>query len=111
LRAVGFFLNNLDILYGGLGIGKFSLVFVPKIRTLDPDPDPDPAQMNTDPKPWGKKKYFDELTYEIVYIGDETLERLGLALLLLRPLVGEEKHALLHQELARGVAGLVAGAP
>jgi hypothetical protein len=42
LRAEGFFCN-LDVLYGGLGIG-----IQPKML----DPDPDPYQMNTDPQPW-----------------------------------------------------------
>ncbi len=78
MRAEGFFCN-LDILYGGLGIGKlqflikknvifFSAVIffqVLVIKALDPDwiriwiglqpqpldPDSDPEKMNTDPKP------------------------------------------------------------
>jgi hypothetical protein len=72
LRAEGFFCN-LDILFGGLGIGKlqflikkkfnffFSYKFfsifghqTPWIR-IDIQPkmlDPDPYQMNTDPQPW-----------------------------------------------------------
>jgi hypothetical protein len=51
LRAEGFF-YNLDVLYGGLGIGKLKF-FIPKninffkaanfsiliVKTLDPDPD------------------------------------------------------------------------
>jgi hypothetical protein len=79
LRAEGFFCN-LDILYGGLGIGKlhflkkkkiifFSAVIFLKflaIIALDPDPDsdpyciridiqpkmldPDPVEMNADPQ-------------------------------------------------------------
>ncbi len=75
MRAEGFF-SNLDVLYGGLGIGKlwfltkkffffFScnfflqfLVIKPWIRIgiqpkmLDLDPDPDPDEMNADPQPW-----------------------------------------------------------
>jgi hypothetical protein len=81
LRAEGFFCN-LDILYGGLGIGKlqflikknltfFSAVFFFQflvIKALDPDwiriririglqpqtldPDPNPEKINTDPKHW-----------------------------------------------------------
>ncbi len=73
MRAEGFFCN-LDIRYGGLGIGKlqliktkFSAVFFFQflvIKALDPDwiririglqpqtLDPDPDQMNADPKPW-----------------------------------------------------------
>jgi hypothetical protein len=72
LRAEGFF-YNLDILYGGLGIGKLqflikkikikisAIIFFnfwslkPWIRIgLQPqtlDPDPDPEKMNTDPQP------------------------------------------------------------
>jgi hypothetical protein len=79
LRAEGFFCN-LDILYGGLGIGKlqffikkikffFSCNFFIKflvIKALDPDwiriwirigvhpKMPDPDEMNTDPQPWLK---------------------------------------------------------
>ncbi len=79
MRAEGFFCN-LDILYGGLGLGKLQFLikknfFFPAvifflflvIKALDPDwiririqiglqpqtldPVPDPDQMNTDPKP------------------------------------------------------------
>jgi hypothetical protein len=76
LRAEGFFCN-LDILYGGLGIGKLqflikkNLIFFSAviffqflvIKALDPDwiririgvhpkmLDPDPEKMNTDPQP------------------------------------------------------------
>ncbi len=74
LRAEGFFCN-LDILYGGLGIGKLQFFIQKKfnfffscnffqflvIKALDPDwirirsglqpPTPDPEKMNTDPKP------------------------------------------------------------
>ncbi len=75
-RAEGFF-YNLDILYGGLGIGKLQFLIKKKknfscnffqflvIKALDPDwirirnglqpqtldPDPDPEKMNTDPQP------------------------------------------------------------
>ncbi len=78
MRAKGFF-YNLDILYGGLWIGKlqflikkniyknFQLVFFLQflvIKALDPDSiririgvhpkmlDPDPDEMSTDPQPW-----------------------------------------------------------
>ncbi len=80
LRAEGFFCN-LDMLYGGLGIGKlqfliqknvifFSAVIFFRflvIKALDPDwiwirigvqhkmLDPDPDEMNADPQPWLKK--------------------------------------------------------
>jgi hypothetical protein len=77
LRAESFF-YNLDILYGGLGIGKLQFLIKKKktftaviffqflvIKALDPnwiririgvhpkmlDPDPDPDEMNTDPQP------------------------------------------------------------
>jgi hypothetical protein len=76
LRAEGFF-YNLDILYGGLGIGKLQFLIKKKeikfsaviffqflvIKALDPDwiririglqpqtLDPDPEKMNTDPQP------------------------------------------------------------
>jgi hypothetical protein len=78
LGAEGFFCN-LDILYGGLGIGKLQFLIIIKfnffsaviffqilvIKALDPDwiririglqpqtldPDPDPEKINTDPKP------------------------------------------------------------
>jgi hypothetical protein len=75
LRADGFFCN-LDVLYGGLGIGKLyfliqkNLIFLAVIffqflviKALDPDPywirigiqlkmlDPDPDEMNADPQP------------------------------------------------------------
>jgi hypothetical protein len=82
LRTEGFF-YNLDILYGGLGIGKlqflikknlkkFSCIFFQflVIKALDRywiririglqhhtlDPDPDPEKMNTDPQPCFKTK-------------------------------------------------------
>jgi hypothetical protein len=75
LRAEGFF-YNLDILYGGLGIGKLQFLIKKNkkkfsaaiffqflvIKALDPDwirigvdpkmLDPDPEKMNTDPQPW-----------------------------------------------------------
>ncbi len=78
LRAEGFFCI-LDVLYGGLGIGKLQFLifkkynFFPAVncffnfwssKPLDPDwiririgippklLDPDPYQMNTDPQPW-----------------------------------------------------------
>ncbi len=77
MRAEGFFCN-LDIIYGGLEIGKLqflikkNLIFFSAviflqllvIKALDPDwiririglqpqtLDPDPDQMNADPKPW-----------------------------------------------------------
>jgi hypothetical protein len=76
LRAEGFFCN-LDVLYGGLGIGKlqflikncffFSAVIFFQFlvnKALDPDwiririgiqpkmLDPDPDEMNVDPQPW-----------------------------------------------------------
>ncbi len=72
MRAEGFFCN-LDILYGGLGIGKLqflikkNLIFFLQflvIKALDPDwiriqigvhpkmLDPDPNEMNADPQPW-----------------------------------------------------------
>jgi hypothetical protein len=80
LRAEGFF-YNLDILYGGLGIGKLQFLIKKKfstvsffqflvIKALDPywiririsiririglqhQPlDPDPEKMNTDPQHW-----------------------------------------------------------
>jgi hypothetical protein len=74
LRAEGYF-YNLDILYGGLGIGKLQFLIKKKkfsaviffqflvIKALDPDwiririgvhpkmLDPDPDEMNTDPQP------------------------------------------------------------
>ena len=79
MRAEGFFFN-LDILYGGLGIGKLQFLIKNKckkifscnfffqflvIKALDPDwiririglqpqtldPDQDPEKMNTDPQP------------------------------------------------------------
>jgi hypothetical protein len=78
LRAEGFFCN-LDILYGGLGIGKLQFLIKKNsnfvsyviffqflvIKGLDPDwirirfglqdptldPDPDPEKINMDPKP------------------------------------------------------------
>jgi hypothetical protein len=76
LRAEGFF-YNLDILYGGLGIGKLQFLIIKKlkkifsckffqflvIKALDPDwiririsvhpkmLDPDPDEKNTDPQP------------------------------------------------------------
>jgi hypothetical protein len=75
LRAEGFF-SNLDILYGGLGIGKLQFLVKKKynffqflvIKALDPDwirvrigvhpkmldPDPDLEKMNTDPQPCRK---------------------------------------------------------
>jgi hypothetical protein len=42
MRAEGFFCN-LDVLYGGLGIGKLQFLIIKKlvIKALDPDPDPD----------------------------------------------------------------------
>jgi hypothetical protein len=73
LRAEGFFCN-LDIRYGGLGIGKLLFLIKKKkfsaiiffqffvIKALDPDwiririgvqPKlPDPDEMNADPQPW-----------------------------------------------------------
>ncbi len=77
MRAEGFF-YNLDILYGGLGIGKLQFLVKKKkkknsaviffqflvIKALDPDwiririgiqpqtLDPDPEKMNTDSQPW-----------------------------------------------------------
>ncbi len=63
MRADGFFCN-LDVLYGGLGIGKFTKLYPTQfsskkiwiriqtgIRHKMLDPDPYPYQMNTDPKP------------------------------------------------------------
>jgi hypothetical protein len=76
LRAEGFF-YNLDILYGGLGIGKMQFLIKKNkenlsavvlflflvIKALDPDwiririglqpqtLDPDPEKINTDPQP------------------------------------------------------------
>jgi hypothetical protein len=76
LRAEGFFCN-LEILYGGLGIGELQFLIKKKFKffsaviffqflvskALDPDwiririglqpqtLDPDPEKMNTDPKP------------------------------------------------------------
>jgi len=81
LWAAGFFCN-LDILYGGVGIGKlqflikknlnfFSAVIFFQflvIKALDPDwiririglqpqpLDPDPEKMNMDPKPWIRER-------------------------------------------------------
>jgi hypothetical protein len=68
LRAEGFFCN-LDVLYGGLGIGKLYFLIQKKFnfifnfwslklririgiqpKMLDPDPD----EMNADPQPWLK---------------------------------------------------------
>ncbi len=82
MRAEGFFCN-LDILYGGLGIGKlqfliknfffFSAVIFFQflvIKALDPDwiririgvhpemLDPDPDEMNADPQPWSLETIF-----------------------------------------------------
>ncbi len=73
MRAESFF-YNLDILYGGLGIGKLQFLIKKNsavnffqflvIKALDPDLiririgvhpkmlDPDPDEMNTDPQPW-----------------------------------------------------------
>jgi hypothetical protein len=77
LRAEGFFCN-LDVLYGGLGIGKLQFLIKKNliffftcnffkflvIKALDPDLiririgiqpkmlDPDPDEMNADPQPW-----------------------------------------------------------
>ncbi len=80
LRAEGFF-YNLDILYGGLGIGKLQFLIKKKKKisaviflnfwSLKPwiririgvhpkmlDPDPDPEKINTDPQPWIKVLQF-----------------------------------------------------
>jgi hypothetical protein len=65
------FFCNLDVLYGGLGIGKFKFLIQKKkfflpilvIKAMDPDwirigiqpkmldPDADPDEMNADPQP------------------------------------------------------------
>ncbi len=91
MRAEGFFCN-LDILYGGLGIGKLQFLIKKKfnffsaviyfqflvIKALDPDSiririglqpqtlDPDPDQMNADPKPWFRTRYVN-ITFESGY--------------------------------------------
>ena len=78
MRAEGFFCN-LDILYGGLGIGKLlfdqnfffpAVIFVQFLVTkaLDLDwirisiqpkmLDPDPDEMNADPQPWFEPLVF-----------------------------------------------------
>ncbi len=84
MRAEGFFFYNLDILYGGLGIGKLQFVIIKNdkkfsaviffqflvIKALDPDwiririgvhpkmlvsdPDPYPDEMNADLQPCSK---------------------------------------------------------
>ena len=76
MRAEGFFCN-LDVLYGGLGIGKLQFdqkIFISftavnflqflVLKTLNPDwirigirpkmLDPDPYQMSADPQPWSE---------------------------------------------------------
>ncbi len=80
MRAEGFFCK-LDVLYGGLGIGKlypkknlifFSAVIFFNFWSLKPwirigiQPkmvDPDPDEMNADPQPWFMQRYT-EITHD-----------------------------------------------
>ncbi len=93
LRAEGFF-YNLDILHGGLGIGKLQFLIKKKIKkfrlyffffqflvikALDPDwiririglqpqtLDPDPEKMNTDPQPWTKSNLYFKVFLHITF--------------------------------------------